>query len=573
MAHRNAALQGPIQKLRMTYGTRRAAHFLAALLISAAMAGPGWAADTYRVYATTLSINGDASGTVTLNPAGPSYAPGTSVTATVNPASNSEFVRWEASASNCQGSTSPSCTFTVDFDGMGIRAYLQEKATTTHTLSLSWASSAANAYTAGQPGGGYLVLDTSGGIDFTNGSTKLTDQPGNVVVSFPAGRSVPLKAVYNSLTTQFVGWSGACSGTAPTCNVTMSSNVQVSASFRALDNYTLTIKTSGLGSGTVTAFPARDSYSPGQVVVLTATPSAGSKVFQWLSNGGQFGANDPNYPICTTIPAPATCQVTMDLNRTVTVNFSSDEPTNTKPSGPSVQMSLVFSTAQTKSQSYLRFFNADKEQSGTATVTYVDTTTGKAVNEWTSPIIRPMASLQFPIYEGAFQSSSNKPQRYTAIITSKLPTAHVQNVLWRPEDEALSNLTTCNTGTISIADTLINVHSSSIDYSYPSTIVVNNTAAKAEAVSLEVYSAETGLLLRTYTTAVVPSGGQITVRMADIERETNLTPGSQGPHYVVVAKKPFTGFLQHLVENVASKVLVDMTSVCSIPQTTSTVAN
>jgi len=103
--------------------------------------------------------------------------------------------------------------------------------------------------------------------------------PGTCTASFPSGTSVTLSAAAGS-GFQFSGYSGACSGTS--CQVTLSTDQSVSATFTSANSAQLTVTVSG--PGTVTSNPAgincpstcTVSFDDGTKVSLTATPSSGS---------------------------------------------------------------------------------------------------------------------------------------------------------------------------------------------------------------------------------------------------------------------------------------------------------
>src|SRR6185436_10719170 len=78
----------------------------------------------------------------------------------------------------------------------------------------------------------------------------------------------------------------------------------------------------------------------------------------------------------------------------------------------------IFSTAQTSSQSFLRFFNTGNGP-GAATVTLRNAATGQSIGQWTTPTIPANAEAQYPIGTaetamGAFA----KPSYYTVSATS-----------------------------------------------------------------------------------------------------------------------------------------------------------
>jgi Divergent InlB B-repeat domain/PASTA domain/WD40-like Beta Propeller Repeat len=128
---------------------------------------------------------------------------------------------------------------------------------------------------------------------------------------FTTGASVTLAAT-PAAGSMFSGWSGACSGTGA-CTVTMSQAVSVTASF-ALVPETLTVTKAGGGSGVVAsttpgiscgstcshAFDYRTS------VMLTATPSAGSRFVGWSGACSGTGV----------------CNVTMSAARSVKASFA-----------------------------------------------------------------------------------------------------------------------------------------------------------------------------------------------------------------------------------------------------------
>ncbi|MBL9016925.1 MAG: InlB B-repeat-containing protein [Myxococcales bacterium] len=109
----------------------------------------------------------------------------------------------------------------------------------------------------------------------------------------------------------FAGWGGACSGTA-SCMVTVTSPTMISANF-ALDNLTLFVSKGGNGDGTVTATgincgtDCSESYTAGQMVMLTAVASTGSTFTGW-SGAGCSGTS--------------TCIVTIAAATTVTATFT-----------------------------------------------------------------------------------------------------------------------------------------------------------------------------------------------------------------------------------------------------------
>ena len=196
------------------------------------------------------------------------YDAGTTVTLTATPDANSQFNAWSG---DCSGSTNP-CSVTMNA-----------------------AKSVGATFTAQYA----LVLTALG-----DGSIAAVPAPGPLAGKYPAGTEVTLTATPgpNSV---FSSWAGACSGSAPSCKVTMDAAKSVTATF-TLKQFVLTLAT--VGSGTITANPqpVGGTYGAGTVVALTATPAAGYQFSGWS------GA-------CTGTGA---CSVTMDAAKSVTATFT-----------------------------------------------------------------------------------------------------------------------------------------------------------------------------------------------------------------------------------------------------------
>jgi uncharacterized repeat protein (TIGR02543 family) len=143
--------------------------------------------------------------------------------------------------------------------------------------------------------------------------------PGDCSQEYLLGTTVTLTAAAGPLSA-FSGWSGACSGSGPTCHITMAQSRSVTATFvpdvpvgdPALAR-TLEVELAGAGSGSVTSgavivcpSDCTQEYQVSAVVALTALPAAGSVFAGWSGD-------------CTgTGPA---CQVTMSSSRNVTATF------------------------------------------------------------------------------------------------------------------------------------------------------------------------------------------------------------------------------------------------------------
>jgi hypothetical protein len=150
---------------------------------------------------------------------------------------------------------------------------------------------------------------------------------GGTVVSNPEGlncgatcaavfpNAVPVTLTASAATnSRFDGWSGGCSGTSPTCTLSMTSPTAVTATFVAT-RASLTVVKSGTGAGTVTSAPGGIDCGPscnglvdiGATVTLTATPAADSSFAGWT---GACAGTDP------------TCTLTFTAATTVGAAFS-----------------------------------------------------------------------------------------------------------------------------------------------------------------------------------------------------------------------------------------------------------
>jgi uncharacterized protein (DUF2141 family) len=117
----------------------------------------------------------------------------------------------------------------------------------------------------------------------------------------------------------FSGWSGSCTGTQSTCNLTMTASKSVTATF--IPYPALTVIKSGTGTGAITSNDSgincgnvdvpdcSEVYTTPETVTLTATPALHSSFIVWKG--------------CTSISGN-TCTVSMTAAKTVTATFTAD---------------------------------------------------------------------------------------------------------------------------------------------------------------------------------------------------------------------------------------------------------
>lgn len=174
--------------------------------------------------------------------------------------------------------------------------------------------------------GNRLTLVATGNPLFSLSITKAGTGSGTVTSSpagmqcpptcstpFPQGQNVMLSATATNGST-FVGWSGeGCSGTGM-CTVSMTQARSVTATF-TLQQFTLTVATTGTGSGTVTSNPVGIScgitcsapFGFNTSVTLMATAASGAIFMGWSGEG------------CS---GTGTCTVIMTQARSVTATFN-----------------------------------------------------------------------------------------------------------------------------------------------------------------------------------------------------------------------------------------------------------
>ncbi len=151
-----------------------------------------------------------------------------------------------------------------------------------------------------------LLVETLTVIREGNGAGFVYSTPSGILCgsdcneAYPIGSQVTLHASAN-IGSNFIGWSGGgCSGTAPTCVVTINAATTVTTTF-TLQQYQLTVIKTGTGAanGTVTSTPAGincgsdcdEIYNFGNAIALSATATPGTTFNGW-SGGGCTGTGD-----------------------------------------------------------------------------------------------------------------------------------------------------------------------------------------------------------------------------------------------------------------------------------------
>ena len=159
----------------------------------------------------------------------------------------------------------------VNVDGVS------QGAITSYTFSTVGASHTINATFTTIPN--YTLTVTNTGT----GSGSVSSNPTGP--SFSAGTPVTLTATPNA-NSAFSGWSGACSGTAATCQVTMNSNLSVTATFN-LKTYTIT---ASAGTGGSISPAGVVNVQSGANQLFAITPNSGYTISSVLVDGVSQGA-------------------------------------------------------------------------------------------------------------------------------------------------------------------------------------------------------------------------------------------------------------------------------------------
>ncbi|WP_168058585.1 InlB B-repeat-containing protein [Candidatus Manganitrophus noduliformans] len=330
-------------------------------------------AATFNVQTFSLAVTkaGTGSGTVTSSPAGIdcgatcsfTFTTGTTVTLTAPPSADSVFIGWSGACSgtgNCVVTMDAAKSVTANFNRQTFGLTLAKSGTGTGTVvsspaGINCGADCSETYTintlvslTATPGDDSDFTGWSGACSgagpcsvtmdaaksvtanftlktFTFTVTKSGSGTGTVASS-PAGISCGTDCsetyTFNTLVfitatadsdSAFSGWSGACSGGAATCSVTLDAAKSVTANFTR--RFPLGVSKAGSGAGTVTSSPAgidcgtdcSETYNLNTSVTLTAAPDVNSNFTGW-SGGGCAGTG--------------TCTVAMDAAKTVTATFT-----------------------------------------------------------------------------------------------------------------------------------------------------------------------------------------------------------------------------------------------------------
>jgi hypothetical protein len=214
---------------------------------------------------------------------------GSTLTVLETPDTGYAFSGW---GGDCSGS-GKSCTVELSDDASVSATFVQSSTTSTLSVSVSG---------QGTVTGGGIACTSAGG---TGCSASVT-----------TGSSVTLTATPTA-GASFLGWGGACAGTAVTCAVTVNGSTTVTAGFSGGGGGTtfpVTVTVTGNGSVTGGGIACGNgdsdcsaTFAAGSSVTLTAAPASGASFTGW---GGA----------CT--GTSSTCKLTINAAKAVTATFT-----------------------------------------------------------------------------------------------------------------------------------------------------------------------------------------------------------------------------------------------------------
>lgn len=167
----------------------------------------------------------------------------------------------------------------------------------------------------------FSLAIAGGGTVAVSGSAACTES--SCSYSLNQGSSVTLTAT-PAAGSQFVAWSGDCSGTTSTITVTLEAGRSCTASFAVIDPTRFTVTVSAPSGGTISTTPAltcsggtcTGSVAPGTALSLTATAAAGFRFTGWSGSAACDGKTD--VPLALEVTANLMC--TAGFVRRVTVS-------------------------------------------------------------------------------------------------------------------------------------------------------------------------------------------------------------------------------------------------------------
>jgi NOL1/NOP2/fmu family ribosome biogenesis protein len=265
---------------------------------------------TFIQLPNSLNVTVNGQGTVASNPLGIScpgdcteiYLSGTVVTLTATPASGWGLLQWSG---DCAG-TSPTTQVTIDSSKACTATFIQ----IAHSLNV------------GINGQGSVASNPAG-----------IACPGDCTEPYAPGSIVTLTAAPSG-GWAFAGWTGDCTGTNLSTQVTMNALRLCTATFTRLPN---SLAVTLIGQGTVTSNPAGincpgdcdQQYPSGTIATLSATPVVGWAFTGW---SGDCAGTVSSFPV--TMDAAKACTATFtQLSHALNVSVNGQGTVGSSPTG------------------------------------------------------------------------------------------------------------------------------------------------------------------------------------------------------------------------------------------------
>ena len=230
----------------------------------------------------------------------------------------------------------------------------------------------------------------------------------------------------------------------------------------------------------------------------------------------------------------------------------------------SLILAPVYTSAVSSTQgSFLRVSNSSTTN-GDVTATIRASGSSTILGSWTSSIPAG-TSQQFDIaaIEEATGIDPGVVASYALEITADF-SGFAQHVVWNALGGSLTNISSCAAEAEDSGARLINVHTAQLP-NYPSQIVVVNTGTAEDVASFDVVSSLTGEVIATNFSQSVPHASSWSFTVADFASSVGFVAEDGEYHIDFVLNDGFTGFAQHLVDNVQGGVITDMTPKCVLP--------
>ena len=164
---------------------------------------------------------------------------------------------------------------------------------------------------------------------------------------------------------------------------------------------------------------------------------------------------------------------------------------------------------------------------------------------------------------------TRKAEIYGLVIQAGF-TGAFQNILYRPGDGMMTNLTQCDVGTTSTPAQIMYFNSSRLEaLGFISSLVIHNGDTKtASAGRLRFYDAATGANLGTVGLATIAPHAEIVGDANAFETaDPNgpvAPPESRTNYNLVWEESQITGRMQHFLNNTNTFINSDLTTVCTL---------